>query len=147
MCFLPLKSSHYPSRYPNFLASTRPVPSRSQKPLPVRPWWWWWWCPLLEQAAQLVLERRRGRDCLRRPACWHRQSGQVEHDRGAREGGAGPWPRGDHGAQPGPVLQVSHLVWSGQWSRFLAPRYIPEAKAKTAAATFDLRQGTPITGH
>ena len=29
-----------PSRYPNFLASTRPVPSRSQKPLPVGPWTW-----------------------------------------------------------------------------------------------------------
>ena len=30
--------SHYPSRYPNFFASTRPVQSRSQKPLPVGPW-------------------------------------------------------------------------------------------------------------
>ena len=41
MCFLPLKSSHCPSRpvpVTDFLASTRPVPSRSQKPLPVRPW-------------------------------------------------------------------------------------------------------------
>ena len=28
-----------PSRYPNFFASTRPVPSRSQKPLPVGPCW------------------------------------------------------------------------------------------------------------
>ena len=27
-----------PSRYPNFFASTRPVPSRSQKPLLVGPW-------------------------------------------------------------------------------------------------------------
>ena len=30
MCFLPLKSSHYPSWYPNFLASTRPDPSRPE---------------------------------------------------------------------------------------------------------------------
>ena len=38
--YVPLNFSHYPSRYPNFLASTRPVPSWSQKPLPVGPCLW-----------------------------------------------------------------------------------------------------------
>ena len=41
--FWPSKFSHYPSRpvpsrYPKFLSLPDPIPSRSQKPLPVRPW-------------------------------------------------------------------------------------------------------------
>ena len=35
--FLPLKFYHYPSWYPNFFASTRPVRSRCQNPYPSGP--------------------------------------------------------------------------------------------------------------
>ena len=36
--FRPSKFSQYPSRYPKFLSLPDPIPSRSQKPLPVRAW-------------------------------------------------------------------------------------------------------------
>ena len=65
ICFLPVKFSYYPSRYPNLFASTRPVPSRSQKPLPVGPCWciiglsWsWFWksCWMLKLAQRSVTD-------------------------------------------------------------------------------------------
>ena len=60
-----------PSRYPDFLSSTRPVPSRSQKPLPVRPWW-----PSIFRDNNWKLQLGVGLLCLSSP---HTCVGKIYH--------------------------------------------------------------------